>query len=260
MRSKAQAITISCSENQAKGLGCSVVQNGLSIGLAPNSRRCRPIAQEHATRKIVFYARSSKIRLRNWGTARPRIRAKRETGYWLHPSGGCGAGIAIWCGSRFVNPRRGEVAHLALIFLKRPMRTFKARGTATQQFPLWSKTDLEGEIGAFGRLLWAPIERLLAAIAKLCVCCGQRLPIGSKHVASRRSSRSIDIPFQNKVEAPHLKPRSVMTGGQPLLHTGRRGPLPYLSAHCGHWQRASRHCGECELLRLDSASKVEVPL
>ncbi len=29
-------------------------------------------------------------------------------------------------------------------------------------------------------------------------------------------------------EAPHLKPRSIMTGGQPLLKTRRRGPLPYL--------------------------------
>src|SRR3546814_14493421 len=31
------------------------------------------------------------------------------------------------------------------------------------------------------------------------------------------------------IEAPYLKPRSIMTGGQPPLQIRRRGPLPYLS-------------------------------
>jgi hypothetical protein len=36
-------------------------------------------------------------------------------------------------------------------------------------------------------------------------------------------------------EAPHLKPRSIMTGGQPPLQTSwGRGPLPYLSTLSGH--------------------------
>src|SRR3546814_4673614 len=52
------------------------------------------------------------------------------------------------------------------------------------------------------------------------------------------------------IEAPYLKPRSIMTGGQPPLQIRRRGPLPYLSTVA----RSEEHTSELQsLMRISYA-------